>query len=299
MTWRTRLCAAVAAAGLMVPGSLPAPSQTSTIADDAGNTFVLGPPPQRIVSLAPNITEILFALGIGGRIVGVTRYCDYPPEAAGKAKVGGFIDPSVERIRALAPDLVIAFRGNPWEVLDKLKALKLPVFILDIGESLDAVPETIAKIGRITRREEEARSLTASLEEKERVARAALAGASGRPRVFLGLIGNDLMTCGRPSYLHDLIERAGGTNVAAGITKSWAAYGREHLIRDDPDVIILMAPSPEEFAAARARFVSRPGFGALRAVRSGRVHYLDENAASRIGPRLYDAFAELVRIIHP
>jgi iron complex transport system substrate-binding protein len=280
--------------------ALPAfagPPQTQTVTDDTGSVFVLGAPPRRIVSLAPNITEILFALGLGDRIAGVTRYCDYPPEARAKDKIGGFIDPSVEKIRALDPDLVIAFRGNPWEVLNRLKSLKVPVFVLDIGERLEAVPETIAKIGRVTRREAEAGAIIGALEAKLRTAMAA-ASTAVRPRVFLSLAGKDLMTCGRSSYLHDLIERAGGTNVAAGLPKSWAAYSREQLIRDDPDVVIILSPSAADFASARDWFVSLPGLDTLRAVRSGRVRFLEENAASRVGPRLYDAFADLVRIIH-
>jgi iron complex transport system substrate-binding protein len=298
MTGRTRLLAAIAATGGLALSPSPGTPQSNTVTDDVGTVFVLGATPRRIVSLAPNITEILFALGLGDRIAGVTRYCDYPPEARAKAKIGGFIDPSVEKIRALDPDLVIAFRGNPWEALNGLKALKVPVFILDIGERLEAVPETIAKIGRVTRREDEAQALLSTLAEKDRAARAALARTSGRPRVFLNLAGRDLMTCGRTSYLHDLIERAGGINIAASVPKTWSAYSREQLIRDDPDVVIILAPSEADFASARDWFIALPGLDTLRAVRAGRVRFLDENAASRVGPRLYDAFADLVRLIH-
>lgn len=297
MTGRTRLLAAIAAAGILALAPPPGTSQSNTVTDDTGAVFALGAPPRRIVSLAPNITEILFALGLGGRVVGVTRYCDFPPETRAKEKIGGYIDPSVEKICALDPDLVIAFRGNPWEVLNRLKTLKVPVFILDIGERLAAVPETIAKIGRVTRREDQARALLATLAEKDRAAQAALARTSGRPRVFLNLAGRDLMTCGRASYLHDLIERAGGTNVAASVPKTWSAYSREQLIRDDPDAVIILAPSKADFDSARAWFVALPGLDTLQAVRSGRVLFLDENSASRVGPRLYDAFAELVRML--
>jgi len=299
MIRRIRLLAVLGAAGALVLAAA-APrgaAQTRTITDDAGNVLSLGDPPRRIVSLAPNITEILFALGLGDRVVGVTRYCDYPPEAAAKEKIGGFIDPSVEKIRALDPDLVVAFRGNPWEALNRLKSLGVRTFVLDIGERLAAVPETIAKIGRVTGREDEARALIAGLAEKERIARAALARTPVRPRVYLNLSGKALMTCGRSSFLHDLIEQAGGVNVAASVPKTWSAYSREQLIRDDPDVVIILSPSAAEFAATRDWFVGLPGFGLLRAVRAGRVRALDENAASRIGPRLYDAFADLFRLI--
>lgn len=293
-----RLLAAVVAAGMTaLAGEAAGPPQAATVTDDTGAVFTLGTPPSRIVSLAPNITEILFALGLGDRVAGVTRYCDYPPEARTREKIGGFIDPSVEKIRALDPDLVVAFRGNPWEALNRLKSLGVRVFILDIGERLEAVPETIRKIGRITEKTDAAEKLVAGLEDKLRAAEAGLDRAAGRPRVFLNLAGRTLMTCGRASYLNDLIERAGGTNVAASAPKTWSAYSREQLIRDDPDVVVILAPSEVDFAAARAWFVGLPGFDVLRAVRAERIRRLDENEASRVGPRLYDALIDLVRLL--
>jgi iron complex transport system substrate-binding protein len=274
-------------------------SQETVLKDDAGNVFPPAAPPQRIVSLAPNITEILFALGLGDRVVGVTRYCDYPAAALQKEKVGGLIDPGIEKIRSLKPDLIIAFRGNPWSVIARLQTLGMRVFVLDIGNGLDSVPKTIAKIGRITQKEDEAAALVRRLEDRYRKTLDSLSGVAGKPRVFVSLHAIGLATCGRPSYFNDMIERAKAVNVAGRVSKQWLDYSREQFIRDDPEIIVILAKSEEDFEKARDWFKAQAGFDSVTAVRTSRIRFLDENIASRFGPRLYDAFAELARLIHP
>ncbi|MDH4198264.1 MAG: ABC transporter substrate-binding protein [Candidatus Aminicenantes bacterium] len=275
-------------------------AQAQTVKDDRGRPFPLPlKPPERIVSLAPNITEILFALGLGERLVGVTRFCDYPPEALTKTKVGGLVDPSFESIQALHPDLVIAFRGNPLRAVERLQSLRLPVFVLDIGRSLDDLFVLIERLGAITGRAEAAAGLNEKLRADDRRVREALAGAGEGPKVFLVLHGQGLWTCGHRSYLHDLIVRAGGRNVAAGIAKDWAFYSRERLLQDNPDVILVLARSPEEFARARAWLAGPSRLGEVRAVRDGRVHRLDQNAASRFCPRLMTTLREVAALLHP
>src|SRR4030065_1430916 len=127
------------------------PLHEPVIYDDCNTPFTQAGPPQRIVSLAPNITEILFALGLGGGLARVTRYCDYPAQALQKEKIGGMVDPNLERIQAFRPDLIIGFRGNPLGILGKLRNLRFPVFVLDLGSSLDGLFQTIEKVGRVTR----------------------------------------------------------------------------------------------------------------------------------------------------
>ena len=295
----SKSAAVLAMAAAILMAAAPGSGQTNTIKDDAGQVFELAEPPRRIVSLAPNITEILFALGLGDQVVGVTRYCDYPPAALRKDKVGGLTDPNVERIQSLNPDLVIAFRGNPWNVIQKLQSLRLRVFVLDIGNDLEAVPKTIEKIGRITQKQIEAGALIRSLEQRYQQVATVLAPVNVRPRVFLNLQGMNLATCGRPSYLNGLIERAKGANIAGRAAKAWLEYSREQFIKDNPEIIVVLAASAEAFAKARDWFKAQAGFESVAAVRTGRIHFLDENKASRFGPRLYDAFAELARILHP
>jgi len=286
-------------AGLLGSRAIFSAGFQEAVRDDLGNAFPAAGSYRRIVSLAPNITEIIFTLGAGGRVVGVTRFCDFPPEARLKTKIGGFLDPNLEAIRALDPDLVVAFRGNPLEALDRLKSLGLPVFILDIGPDLEAVPRTIEKLGRVTGRIAEADRLVSEIEEKIRRVDRAIRGVATRPRVFLKLQGEGLWTCGRESYLTDMIRRAGGLSVTAGLPKNWLEIGAERLIADDPDLIVVLARSGDDFDRTRAWFEAQPAFRSLRAVRDGRFGLLDENAASRFGPRLFDAFESLARLLHP
>ena len=278
----------------------PSAASAQAITDDLGRPFVpLGRAPERIVSMAPNVTEILFALGLGGRIVGATRFCDHPPEARDLPRIGGLVDPNIEVIRSLDPDLVIAFRGNPLRLVDRVRRLGLPVFVLDIGAGLEDLAPLIAKIGRVTGTDERAGELAAGLRRRVAAVDAALEGVPSRPRVFVLLYGQGLWTCGGESYLDDVIDRAGGTNVASALPKKWALYKRERIIRDDPDVVFILARSAADFEAGRDWLARLAGVSAVSAVRSGRIYELDENAASRFGPRLVDVLERLAARLHP
>ena len=127
----------------------PLGNQTRTIKDDLGTSHVIENPPQRIISLAPNVTEILFALGLENEIIGVTRYCNYPKQAQTKNRIGGMVDPDLEKIIDLRPDLIIAFRGNPLKMVQRLKSLKLPVFVLEAGTNLESILVLIQRIGHV------------------------------------------------------------------------------------------------------------------------------------------------------
>jgi iron complex transport system substrate-binding protein len=216
-----------------------------------------------------------------------------------KEKIGGFLDPDVERIKALGPDIVIAFRGNPLSVLRKLEEIGVPLFTLDIKNELASVPHMIAQIGAATGRAAEAARLNAGLALKLDRITAALASLPKKPRIFLSLEGLGLWTFGRDSYFNDLLARAGAVSVTAGIDKRWFEYGREALIRDDPDAFVILAGSESNFRRAADWFRSQAGLRDLKAVRTGRILFLDQNAASRFGPRLYDALEALARLLHP
>jgi len=267
--------------------------------DDLGRLFPLPErTPERIVSMAPNVTEILFALGLGDRVAGVTRFCDYPPEARSIRRIGGLVDPNIEIIQSLDPGLVIAFRGNPLRLVDRIRKLGLPVFVLDIGQGLEALFPLIAKIGRVTRSEERADALAAGLRRRLEAVDAALSKVETRPKVFVLLYGQGLWTCGGESYVDDLISRAGGTNVASSMPKKWVLYKREQILKDDPDVIFILARSLEDFATGRDWLLKKAHVESVAAVRSGRIYELDENAASRFGPRLVDVLDRMARLLH-
>jgi iron complex transport system substrate-binding protein len=288
----------VGAAGRSVE-SRPDAGQKRVIKDDLGHKWTLGPPPQRIISLAPNVTEILFALGLGDRVVGVTRYCDYPDEALTKTKIGGWVDPSIEQISVLKPDLVLAFRGNPVRTIEKMRSLGFPVFGLEPGTSFESLLETIGKIGLVTGSEKSARALIATLAARIKEIEAPLRDLAERPKVFLSLQGPGLWTCGRDSFLDGLIRRAGGVNIAGEIDRKWVLLSREEILYQDPDFVVIMSKTEPDFERAADWFRNEPRLQHLTAVEAGRIRRLDENKASRFGPRLVDAFQELVRLIHP
>jgi iron complex transport system substrate-binding protein len=229
----------------------------------------------------------------------VTRFCDYPPEARDRPKIGGLVDPSVELVRSLDPDLVIAFRGNPLRVVDRLRKLGLSVFVLDIGAGLDDLAPLVAKLGLVTRTEDRAGELAGGLRRRIEAVDAALRGTATRPKALVLLYGQGLWTCGGESYLDDVIARAGGTNVASALPKKWALYKRERIVRDDPDAVFILARSTADFEAGRAWLSRLAGVEAVSAVRAGMVHELDENAASRFGPRLVDVLERLAALLHP
>ncbi|MBP1659134.1 MAG: periplasmic binding protein [Candidatus Aminicenantes bacterium] len=270
------------------------------IMDDLGHPFPLpSAAPRRIVSMAPNVTEILFALGLGGRVVGVTRFCDYPPETRDIPRIGGLVDPNVEIIRSLDPDLVIAFRGNPLRLVERVRKLGLPVFVLDIGRGLDDLFPLIERIGRVTRAESRAAEMAAALRRRVADVDTALRGIASRPRAFVLLYGQGLWTCGGESYVSDIADRAGGVNVAAALPKKWVLYKREKVIQDDPDVIFILARSAADFESGRQRLERMPGLAGVKAVKDGRIYEIDENAASRFGPRLVDVLVRMAAVVHP
>lgn len=297
---RGRAAAPRALALLLLLARVPLAPASQDITDDLGRPFPLpAATPERIVSMAPNVTEILFALGLGPRVVGVTRFCDYPPETAAIRKIGGLVDPNVEVIRSLDPDLVIAFRGNPLRLVDRVRKLGLPVFVLDIGEGLDGLVPLIERIGLVTRTESRAAVLAAGLRRRLGAVDAALRGIEARPKAFVLLYGQGLWTCGGESYVDDLIARAGGANVASFMPKKWVLYKRERIIQDDPDVVFILARSAADFEAGRERLARMPGLAGVKAVKAGRVYELDENAASRFGPRLIDVLVRMASLFHP
>jgi len=274
-------------------------SQSEAVIDDQGISFPLSAPPRRIVSLAPNVTEILFALGLDTEIVGVTRYCDFPEAALRKPKIGGLVDPNLELIKSMGPDLVIAFRGNPLRTVERLRTLGMPVFVLDIGRDLESLFPLIDKLGRITRRDKEAAALAAGLRARLEAIRSRLEGVPAELRVFLALNGQGLWSCGRLSYLNDLIALAKGRNVAGAVERDWLHFGLEQLVHVDPEVIIVLARTPAEFERGRDKFLKDRRFRKVAAVRTGRVFFLDENVTSRFGPRLAEALEVVARNIHP
>jgi len=284
---------------VLLAATISGDQKKTTVKDDLGFSFLKTSPPQRIISLAPNITEILFAMSSGDKVVGVTRFCDYPEDVLKKEKIGGMVDPSLEKIKALNPDLILGFRGNPLRVLKRLRSLHLPVFVIEMGHNLESVFTVIEKIGTITQKEKNAQILIQSLKKKYEKIQFALQHVEHEPKVFFSLHGMGLWTCGKESFLNDLVRKARGVNIAGNVPRKWLDYSREQFIHEDPEVIIILAKSLEDFSKAKKSFKNDALFKGIKAVSTDSLYFLDENLATRPGPRIFDALAELARLLHP
>jgi len=263
----------------------------STIVDDVGRRVSLGPPARRIVSLAPNATEILFSIGAGERIIGITEQCNFPPEASSIPKIGGFSFLNIERLIGLKPDLVILTSLEQDRFVKNLEELGLRAYV-SFPRDFDQLFRSIESIGRLTGDSDGAKALVASLEAdlaalREEVDRHY--GEAARPRVYLEISSRPLMTIGDDSFVDALIEEAGGKNIALDIPRDYAVISSEVVIDRDPDVIFVCRSSTTREDVGR-----RLGWGRIRAVETDQVYDdLDEDMIMRPGPRSVQGAREI------
>ncbi len=276
-----------------------------TFTDALEHEVTLTAPPQRIISIAPGITETIFAIGEQERLVGVSDFCDYPPEAAEKEKVGNISTPSVEKMLSLQPDLVLVVRGVGMDAIDSLRHAGINVIAHD-PRNLAQVIEMVRQIGRALGADEAASRLademTSRRDEVERQARARVEQA-GRPRVLLVISTEPVFVAGPGSFAHDLIELAGGQNVVGEggekVNRPWPQYSLEKVIELDPDLIITaMGGHTQAEGDLLKQMKRKPGWRDLSAVKQGRVYNLDPDILLRVGPRLLDGLEAMADIFH-
>ncbi len=268
----------------------------ATFTDDLGRKVEVEGPPQRIVSVAPSVTETLFALGLGDRVVGVSSYCEFPPEALKKEKVGGYINPSLEKIIALRPDLVIGIaEGDLKAFMEKLAGLKIPVYITN-PRNVSEVLTSIQNVGKVTFSTQAAEKITQAM--KERI-QAVQAKVQGRPhlRVLPVLNFDPLMSAGRGTFVDDLIRLAGGRNVAEKVKGKYPRLSVEEVFAQDPEVIILGSMKSEDAMTEGRQWWKQ--WKTISAVRQGRIYILDADLIYRPSPRIVDGLEEMARAIHP
>ena len=277
---------------LAVPAALPA----AVYHDDTGRTVEIPAQPRRIVSLAPSITETLFALGLDREIVGVTDFCNYPEAALSRPKVGSFISLSAERIVSLNPDLVLATAdGNRKESVDHLTRLGLPVYTVSPA-NLDQTFRMIATIGRITGREKEALSLLHRLRRRVRHV-TTVTEHLPRPKVFFQIGLDSLVTAGRDTFLNELVRLAGGVNIAGDSDTRYPRLSIERILTAAPDIIIVTSMKGEgSFAQVKRNWMRR---SSLPAVRRGQIYLMETDVVFRPSPRIVDGLEELARLINP
>ena len=266
-----------------------------TFVDDLDRKIYLAKPPTRLVSLAPSITEVLYAIGSSEQIVGVTEYCDYPPEARLKPKVG-YIHPNLESIVALRPDLILAPREFlRAEILGKLEQLKLATFILE-AKTIEDVLSHIQTIGRMLGHSASADALVAEMRQRITEIKARTA-ALPRPRLLYVLNSEPLITVGPDSFIGQLIELAGGTNVAARAKTPYPRLNMEEVLKEDPELLIFPVGTAEGISDSEQQVWKR--WATLTAVKQGRFHHISSDLLNRPGPRIVQGLETLARIIHP
>ncbi|HQN43774.1 MAG TPA: cobalamin-binding protein [Anaerolineaceae bacterium] len=276
-----------------------APTGTTYI-DGEGRSIVLAGPAQRIVSLAPSNTEILYAIGAGDQVVGRDEFSDYPAEAKDLPSVGGSMgEYDFEAIAALEPDLVLATAINTPKQVKALEELGITVYMLPNPDDLDGLYANLTTAGQLTGHEAETQVLVDSLKARVQVVLEKVAISSYLPVVFYELDGTDPAkpwTAGPDTFMSKWISLAGGRNVGDEMDSSWAQISQEALIVANPEIILLgdaaYGMTPEQVAA-------RPGWDAIAAVESGKILVFDDNLISRPGPRLVDALETLARLLHP
>lgn len=258
--------------------------------------FLLAPAhaqePLRIVSLAPSTTEILFALNLGDEIVGVSSFCDYPQEARDKEKIGSFSRPNIEKIVSLKPGIVFCTGLEQAPVVRELKWLKVNTFVSD-PSNLEELFNSIKEIGKVTGRQKEADELIKNMRIKIKgiADSSALIPEDKRPAVFVEYWNNPLMTAGPGSFIDELINLAGGRNIAFDTKQPYSYFSPELVIKRDPDYIILaymVSDEPEKEIRGRL------GWGDIKAIKNNRVYAdINPDLILRPGPRIVDGLAEI------
>ena len=288
------ITASISAIIVLLTCALPLTAKTAE--DQLGRKIRIPDDPQRVVALAPSITEIIFALGQQDRLKGVTQFSNYPPEAAKLPKVGSYVRLDLERIVALSPDLCIAIKdGNPKETIERLQSLDIPVFAVN-PRNLETMMQTIQRVGNILNASAEANALVKALQGRIQRVDALVASVDHRPRVFIQIGISPIISAGSNTFIHELIVRAGGINAAAG-KKAYPHFSREQVLALAPDVLIITSMSRSgAFEKAEADWRRLTG---MPAGLGKRIYTVDSDMFDRPSPRLLDALEILTRLLHP
>ncbi len=258
------------------------------VTDALGRSVTLPAPPQRIISVAPSVTEILFALGLDRRIAGVSDADDYPSEkVVRKPRVGGVVL-NLEAVLQLHPDLIIGVAGLQRGQLQRLIALGLPVVAVDANTLADLYAQ-IRFLGMVTGTSAPALRLVEAMQARARTVTGAVSSRRMR-RTYAEIWGEPLMTAGGGTFLSDLIRRAGGVNIFDDL-HGWPQVSEEAVLRRDPEAIIFTYP--------QGRVLNRRGWRQIAAMRAGRIATVPSSLVSRPGPRAVEGLERLARIIHP
>ncbi|MBN2032904.1 MAG: cobalamin-binding protein [Deltaproteobacteria bacterium] len=253
-------------------------------------------PPGRIIPLAPSLTEILYRLGLGNRVVGVTAHCNYPPEAAAKPKVGSYINLNIEQIVSLAPELVIGtVDGNERRIVELIEKAGISVYLVNPRNVRDAIV-TIALLGELCGVEAKAKALAAQLSARvDKVVE--MTASRTKPLVFLQINLQPIMTVNSRTIHHDLISLAGGRNMTSREPITYPRISMEEIIHRQPDIILISSMDRGGgFEKAREEWLK---WSSIPAVKAGRVHLIESDLIDRPSPRVVEGLEKMARLIHP
>lgn len=271
---------------------------TVVVTDQMGREVVIEAVPQRIISLSPSNTEVAFALGLEDRIVGVTEFCNYPPEALEKDDVGGFNTPSIERIIELEPDLVLASTIHEEEV-PRLEELGISVLVVESANLIELFT-SISLISEVTGVTVNGEELIASMQQRIQAVESVVAAVEPEEqiKVYYEVYSDPLMSAGKNAFINEIISLAGGVNIFGGIDESYPTISAEVVAEKQPDVILF----PDYHGTAD--FVvdgmsERPGWESVPAVEDNSVFAISDDTFARPGPRVVEAVEEAARIFYP
>jgi len=269
------------------------------VVDQAGRTVRVAELPEKIISLAPSNTEILYAIGLGDKLVGVTEYCDYPEEAKQKPQIGGYSTVDIEKVVEIEPDLVLATRIHEGEVIPRLESYGLTVVVL-APKTVEEIIESIDLIGQVTGKGEEASQLTLEMEARVKMItdRTAVLPEEQKPNVFYVLWYDPLTTAGSGSRIHDLIVKAGGNNIAGDLS-DYPDISLETVISMNPQVIIADVGHGAGEDLNYQYVLNEKRFEDVDARRNNRVYQIDSDLVSRPAPRIIEGLESFAKFIHP
>lgn len=276
--------------------ALPASADSRFVTDLLGRKLEVPQNPQRVVALAPSITEIVYALGQQRRLKGVTRFSDYPEAAKQLPRVGSYVHLDIERIVALKPDLCIGVKdGNPVSVVTRLQAMGIPFYAVHPVD-LETVMQSIETIGDLLGAPQAAAQTTAAMRKRIDHVKTIVTAADSKPRVFVQIGVSPIVSVGSRTFIHQLITLAGGTNIAAGSTP-YPRFSREQVISLAPDVMVISSMARAAvFDKVKAEWMQ---WSAIPAVRNQAVFIAPTNIFDRPTPRLVEGLEQMARYIHP
>jgi len=275
------------------------PNFPLTVTDDLDREVTIEKMPQRIISLAPSNTEILFALGLGDKVVGVTQYCDYPEAAKSKPRVAGYSTPALEKVVSLEPDLILADAIHEKTVLPALEKQGLTVIVM-AAKSLNTVLQDITLVGQIMGKSKAAARLVDGLSDRIEAVTAKTRNLTPeeRPKVLHVIWHDPIWTMGSETFIDDLIQKAGGVNIFADEFKKSRVVSMEAVVDRNPQVILVsgMGTNPKLIYNS---IKSDPRLDGVEAIVKERIYQLDGDLVERSGPRIVDGLEQVAKLIHP